>query len=169
MNENRLARVTMFQAIFFFLLSIYYFFKLYIPSHENIGTPFEAHFLSFQFLHYFFAQFLSHLLFQKMFHPNWPFSPHHKLKPPLPHCAVCPTAPFPYGTPFELDDDGFLENIFHLRSMEKLKSSHHQAFLKLASTYPLKTFRRIVESKIFCSVFLLLLIFNALLFQGPRE
>uniref|UniRef100_A0A8W7P5H4 Uncharacterized protein n=1 Tax=Anopheles coluzzii TaxID=1518534 RepID=A0A8W7P5H4_ANOCL len=47
--------------------------------------------------------------------------------------TVCPTAPFPYGTPFELDDDGFLENIFHLRSMEKLKSSHHQAFLKLAT------------------------------------
>uniref|UniRef100_A0A182ML20 Uncharacterized protein n=1 Tax=Anopheles culicifacies TaxID=139723 RepID=A0A182ML20_9DIPT len=38
---------------------------------------------------------------------------------------------------FELDDDGFLENIFHLRSMEKLKSSHHQAFLKLAITTPL--------------------------------
>uniref|UniRef100_A0A182K8U7 Uncharacterized protein n=1 Tax=Anopheles christyi TaxID=43041 RepID=A0A182K8U7_9DIPT len=37
---------------------------------------------------------------------------------------------------FELDDDGFLENIFHLRSMEKLKSSHHQAFLKLASSLP---------------------------------
>uniref|UniRef100_A0A182V9G3 Uncharacterized protein n=1 Tax=Anopheles merus TaxID=30066 RepID=A0A182V9G3_ANOME len=50
--------------------------------------------------------------------------------------TVCPTAPFPYGTPFELDDDGFLENIFHLRSMEKLKSSHHQAFLKLASSLP---------------------------------
>uniref|UniRef100_A0A182PRB2 Uncharacterized protein n=1 Tax=Anopheles epiroticus TaxID=199890 RepID=A0A182PRB2_9DIPT len=37
---------------------------------------------------------------------------------------------------FELDDDGFLENIFHLRTMEKLKSSHHQAFLKLAITGP---------------------------------
>uniref|UniRef100_A0A182JMH8 Uncharacterized protein n=1 Tax=Anopheles atroparvus TaxID=41427 RepID=A0A182JMH8_ANOAO len=56
--------------------------------------------------------------------------------------TVCPAGPFPYATsggigpagPFELDDDGFLENIFHLRSMEKLQSSHHRAFLKLAST-----------------------------------
>lgn len=158
----------MFQAIFFPSFNLLLFQILHSISCKY-WHPFWSTLFIFPIFTLLLCSIFSHLLFQQMFHPNWPFSPHHKLKPPLPHCAVCPTAPFPYGTPFELDEDGFLENIFHLRSMEKLKSSHHQAFLKLASTYPLKTFRRIVESKIFCSVFLLLLIFNALLFQGPRE
>ncbi|XP_058840567.1 ecdysone-induced protein 74EF-like, partial [Topomyia yanbarensis] len=38
------------------------------------------------------------------------------------------------GTGADVDDDGFLENIFHLQSMEKFKNSHR--LLKLTSSLP---------------------------------